>query len=56
MAESISLVTWNVNSLRARLEHVTRWIREHGPDVLCLQETKVTDDLFPFETFQEMGY
>jgi len=56
MAETLSVVTWNVNSLRARLEHVTRWMRDHAPDVLCLQETKVEDDLFPAEPLKMLGY
>lgn len=51
-----SLVTWNVNSLRARQEHVLRWLGDHQPDVVCLQETKVTDDLFPLEPFEALGY
>lgn len=41
------LTTWNVNSLRVRLDHVARFVREFDPDVLCLQETKVADDQFP---------
>ena len=40
------LVTWNVNSLTARLPRVTGWIEEHHPDVVCLQETKQADDQF----------
>jgi exodeoxyribonuclease-3 len=50
------LVTWNVNSLRVRLEAVLRWLGEHGPDVVCLQETKVPDELFPHDPFRELGY
>ena len=56
MSDNFSIVTWNVNSLRARLEHVTRWLEDHQPDVLCLQETKVTDDLFPMEAIEKLGY
>jgi exodeoxyribonuclease-3 len=50
------IATWNVNSLRARLELVVNWLQEDGPDVVCLQETKVTDDLFPAEALSGLGY
>jgi exodeoxyribonuclease-3 len=50
------LVTWNVNSLTARLPRVTEWIAAHQPDVLCLQETKQADGRFPFEVFAGLGY
>ncbi len=52
----MKLATWNVNSLTARLERVSQWIEEHGPDVLCMQETKQDDAKFPFEAFRELGY
>jgi exodeoxyribonuclease-3 len=50
------IATWNVNSLRVRLELALDWLREDGPEVVCLQETKVTDDLFPRESLREAGY
>ncbi len=50
------LVTWNVNSLKARLPRVEAWIGSHAPDVLLLQETKCTDDAFPAEAFAQLGY
>jgi exodeoxyribonuclease-3 len=50
------VVTWNVNSLKARLPRVTEWLQEVQPDVVCMQETKMTDAAFPALTFQEMGY
>ena len=50
------LATWNVNSLTARLARVTEWIGAHGPDVLCLQETKQADVKFPTEAFSALGY
>ena len=50
------LATWNVNSLRARLDIVLDWLKHDGPDVVCMQETKVTDDLFPVAAFAEAGY
>tara|TARA_R110000868_G_scaffold218576_2_gene469377 strand:- start:299408 stop:300178 length:771 start_codon:yes stop_codon:yes gene_type:complete len=51
----MKVVSWNLNSIRARLEHVENWIKENNPDVLCLQETKVTDEQFPREAFEAMG-
>jgi exodeoxyribonuclease-3 len=56
MAEALTVATWNVNSLRARLDAVCRWLGEHRPDVLCLQETKVTDDQFPHAALNDLGY
>lgn len=50
------LATWNVNSIRARLERVTAWLDEQKPDVLCMQETKIEDDAFPHDAFRELGY
>ena len=50
------VVTWNVNSLRARLERVEEWCARSQPDVLCMQETKLADDAFPALTFQSLGY
>lgn len=50
------IATWNVNSLKARLPRVTEWLAEVQPDVLCMQETKMTDAAFPGLTFSEMGY
>ena len=45
----LRLATWNVNSLRQRLDHLARFAAEAEPDVICLQETKVVDALFPRE-------
>ena len=52
----MKIATWNVNSLRVRLEHVTDWLQQAQPDVLGLQETKVTDELFPAAAFEDLGY
>lgn len=52
----MKIATWNVNSLRVRLEHVIDWLGQARPDVLALQETKVTDDLFPADAFEALGY
>ena len=50
------IATWNVNSILARMSSVTRWLDMVKPDVLCMQETKCTDDKFPTLVFQERGY
>lgn len=50
------IASWNVNSLNARLEHVMNWLREVKPDIVLLQETKVTDDKFPKEPLEDLGY
>jgi len=50
------IATYNVNSLRSRLHILLPWLREHRPDILCLQETKVGDDKFPREEFTAAGY
>ncbi|MEN3295622.1 MAG: exodeoxyribonuclease, partial [Burkholderiales bacterium] len=43
----MKFATWNVNSLKVRLPHVLQWLADNPVDVLCLQETKLTDDKFP---------
>ena len=53
---SFKIATWNVNSLRVRLPHVLDWLASEQPDVLALQETKLTDPDFPFEAIQQAGY
>jgi len=50
------IATWNVNSVRTRLDQVLAWLQQERPEVLCLQETKVTDELFPLEAFEGLGY
>ena len=50
------IATWNVNSVLARMPLVLRWLDDVKPDVLCMQETKCTDDKFPTLVFQERGY
>jgi exodeoxyribonuclease-3 len=50
------IATWNVNSVRTRLAQVLAWLEHEQPEVLCLQETKVADDLFPHAAFQALGY
>ena len=50
------IATWNVNSLKARLDRVEAWLEEAEPDVLCLQETKLHDDAFPGLALATLGY
>jgi exodeoxyribonuclease-3 len=50
------IATWNVNSVKARLARVTEWLAEAKPDVALLQETKCTDDTFPREEIEALGY
>jgi exodeoxyribonuclease-3 len=50
------IASWNVNSVRTRLDQVLAWLRQERPEVLCLQETKVDDPLFPHQAFAELGY
>lgn len=52
----MKLATWNVNSLRARIERVSGWIEQQTPDVLMLQETKCKDEVFPTQVFSDLGY
>jgi len=52
----VRLVTWNVNSLNARLPRVLEFLALHAPDVLCLQETKCTPEQFPQAELREAGY
>jgi exodeoxyribonuclease-3 len=50
----VKIASWNVNSIRARLSHVTAWLKAHEPDVVLLQELKGTE--FPAAAFKELGY
>ncbi|MFZ5671343.1 MAG: exodeoxyribonuclease III [Pseudomonadota bacterium] len=50
------IATWNVNSVKARLETVTAWLKEASPDVVCFQELKCEDKSFPAQAFEELGY
>lgn len=54
--QSLKIVSWNVNSVRARLPIVLDWLRACKPDVVCLQETKCEDKDFPFEAIEDLGY
>lgn len=52
----MKLTTWNVNSMKVRLPQVIDWLHEQQPDILCVQETKLTDDNFPQNEIAETGY
>lgn len=52
----MKIATWNVNSIRTRLDQVCQWLQANPVDVLCLQETKVVDELFPQAPLTELGY
>ena len=50
------IATWNVNSIKQRVDNVVAWLKEREPDVVCLQETKCLDEAFPREPFEALGY
>ncbi|MBV9953867.1 MAG: exodeoxyribonuclease III [Pseudolabrys sp.] len=52
----LKLTTWNINSVRLRIDLVAKFIKAMRPDVLCLQETKCPDDAFPHKRFRRLGY
>jgi exodeoxyribonuclease-3 len=52
----LRIASWNVNSIRMRLDAVLGWLETTGTDILCLQETKVPDDAFPSDAFRSLGY
>jgi exodeoxyribonuclease-3 len=52
----VRLITWNINSVRLRIDLVRRLLEEQQPDILCLQETKTPDEHFPREPFAALGY
>ena len=47
MSKRLKIASWNINSVRARIALVEKLIAQEQPDILCLQETKVVDDIFP---------
>jgi exodeoxyribonuclease-3 len=52
----LTVTTWNINSVRLRIDLVAKFIKAARPDVLCLQETKCPDDAFPMKRFKRLGY
>ena len=51
----MKIASWNVNGIRARIDHVVAWI-EDNQLMLALQETKVVDELFPYDAFEALSY
>ena len=52
----MKIATWNVNSVKARLDTVRTWLAQAAPDIVCLQEIKTTDEGFPADVFEGLGY
>ena len=52
----MKIISWNVNSVRARIENILNYIKDSQPDLLFLQEIKTQNENFPYETFKEIGY
>jgi exodeoxyribonuclease-3 len=52
----VRIATWNVNSIKQRLDGALAWLAERQPDIVCMQETKCVDDAFPREPFEALGY
>jgi exodeoxyribonuclease III len=50
------IATWNVNSIKQRMDQLVAWITERSPDIVCLQETKCVDEAFPREPLESLGY
>ena len=50
------IATWNVNSIRQRMDNLEAWLKERQPDIVCLQEIKCTDEAFPREPLEALGY
>src|ERR1019366_7019795 len=50
------IATWNVNSVRQRIEHLVTWLKDCSPDIVCLQEIKCVDDAFPRLEIEALGY
>ena len=50
------IATWNVNSVKQRIDQLVAWLTERSPDIVCLQETKCVDEAFPREPLESMGY
>src|SRR5258707_6976752 len=54
--DPMRIATWNVNSIKQRIENLSAWLKERQPDIVCLQETKCQDEGFPREPFEALGY
>lgn len=56
MDRLMKIATWNINGVKARLENLCQWLKESSPDIVCLQEIKSVDELFPRTEIEELGY
>lgn len=56
MSDTLKIASWNINSVRFRIGIVEQFLRQESPDILCLQETKAMDNVFPAQTFRDLGY
>jgi exodeoxyribonuclease-3 len=56
MTDTLKIASWNINSVRFRIDIVEQFLNEAAPDILCLQETKTIDDTFPADAFRRLGY
>ncbi|MGL4636419.1 MAG: exodeoxyribonuclease III [Beijerinckiaceae bacterium] len=54
--DKLTIATWNVNSVRQRIEHLLAWLKEKSPDIVCLQEIKTVDETFPAAEIEALGY
>ena len=54
--KSLAIASWNINSVRLRIELVVKFLKLADPDIMCLQETKCSDEKLPLETFEKLGY
>ena len=52
----MKIISWNVNSVRARITNILDYIKQSTPDILLLQEIKTQDESFPYEDFKKIGY
>ena len=52
----MKIISWNVNSVRARIDNITNYIKDDKPDILLIQETKTQDENFPYDHFVNIGY
>ena len=52
----IKVVSWNVNSIRARIDLLLKWIKANDPDILLLQEIKAREEDFPYTAFENLNY
>ena len=52
----MKIASWNVNSIRSRITNVLDWVSREKPDIFCIQETKVVNESFPKDVFEDIGY